>query len=58
MLLRVLPSRWEILPQAMAVEDAPLSSIKFAEALRQFCEEVRAADRNGQTKLGAETQSP
>ena len=31
--------------KTVAVRDAPLSSAKFADALREFCEEVAARDR-------------
>lgn len=39
-------------PQAktVAVEDAPLSSEKFADALREFCEEVAARDPDAAKK--------
>ena len=39
-------------PQAktVSVKDAPLSSAKFADALREFCEEVAARDRQAARK--------
>jgi pimeloyl-ACP methyl ester carboxylesterase len=42
--------------KTVRVEDAPVTSVAFAEALRKFCEEVNAdADRSRGTELGAET---